>query len=353
MLELILTVCLVILISACCSLAEAVLYSVPISHIESLAEQGRKSAKILSRLRQQVERPITAILSLNTIANTAGAALAGVFAAKAFGSAWVGLFSAVFTLAILLFAEVIPKTAGVVYSRNLATIIARPLAGLVWLLTPLIALCGFATRAVAGWGKPESFSEAELLVMTRMGLRRGVIDKDEALVIQNILSLENKIARDVMTPRTVVFSLSSGLAVGEARNQPEISTHSRIPVFFGNVEEIGGIIYRRDIMGAYAEGRRNDTLESLTRPVYYIQEKTRLNRVLKLFLERREHMFIVIDEYGGLAGVITLEDVLEEILGQEIVDETDEVVDLRALAQERRRQVIEEARENGRIEEEQ
>lgn len=348
MFELLLTAALVIIISAGCSLTEAVLYSLPISHVESLAEAGRPSGKILKRLRQNIERPITAILSLNTIANTAGAALTGAMAARVFGSAWVGLFSAFLTLAILLFAEVIPKTAGVVFNRSLAPIVARPLAFLVWLLTPAVALCSLVTKAVAGKKSGDSVSEAELLIMTRLGLRRGVIDKDEARVIQNILSLERKSAHDAMTPRTVVFSLSSELTVAAARDEKEITTHSRIPVYFGKGEEIGGIVYRRDIMRAFADGKAEQKLETLTKPVHFVQEKTRLNRVLQMFLERREHMFVVIDEYGGLAGVITLEDVLEEILGQEIVDETDQVADLRALAQERRRQVIEEAAENNR-----
>jgi CBS domain containing-hemolysin-like protein len=348
MLELLVIVALIIVISAACSLTEAVLYSVPPSHVESLVEAGRGSGKVLQRLRRRVDQPITAILSLNTISNTAGATLAGALAAKLFGSTWVGLFSALLTLAILLFAEVIPKTIGVVYSRKLAPFVARPLAALIWLLRPLVVLCTLATRAVAGKGTEEPVSEAELLVMTRMGLRSGVIDKDEAKVIQNILSLENKAARDVMTPRTVLFSLSAEMNISEARRQEQIITHSRIPIYFSNVEEVGGIVYRRDITAADADGRGDLKLESLTKPVHYVQEKTHLDRVLKMFLERREHMFVVIDEYGGLSGVITLEDVIEEILGQEIVDETDQVADLRALAQERRRRVIKQAADSQR-----
>jgi CBS domain containing-hemolysin-like protein len=211
------------------------------------------------------------------------------------------------------------------------------------LLRPLVALCGLATRIVAGREKVETFSEAELLVMTRMGLRKGVIDRDEARVIQNILSLENKRVRDIMTPRTVVFSLNSDMTVAEARRHQSIATYSRIPVYFDNVENVSGIVYRRDVVGAVADDKLNLKVEQLTKPVHFVQEKAALDRVLKMFLERREHMFVVIDEFGGLAGVITLEDVIEEILGQEIVDETDQVADLRKEAQRRRREVIENA----------
>ncbi|MCK4856799.1 MAG: HlyC/CorC family transporter [candidate division Zixibacteria bacterium] len=348
MLELVLTVSLVVFVSALCSLCEAALYSVPFSHIESLAESGKSAGRILRRLRRNIDRPITAILSLNTIANTAGAAVAGAIAAKVFGSNWLGLFSGLFTLTILLVSEVIPKTVGVVYCRPVATAVARPLQVLVWLLQPLVWLCGLATRIVARrQEQQEQVSEEELLVMARLGMRKGVIDEDEALVIQNILSLGSRLVREVMTPRTVLFTLSGDLSVEEARQSANFLVHSRVPVFFKNKEDIGGIVHRHHIMTAIAEKKLDVKLESLMKPVHFVLDRTRLDRVLKMFLERGEHMFVAIDEYGGLAGVVTLEDVLEEILGKEIVDEFDQVADLRKLAQQRRRQVLQDAADHG------
>jgi CBS domain containing-hemolysin-like protein len=343
MLELVITVLLVIGISALCSLMEAILYAVPASHVESLANEGSTSGKIMQRLRKRVDHPITAILSLNTIANTAGAALAGAFATKAFGNAWFGLFSGLFTLAILILSEIVPKTIGVVYARPLVKLIARPLQLLVWILKPFVWMAGLVTSLVAKGHESDLVSEQELIVMARMGLRKGVIDKDEMAVIQNILSLEDKTVRDVMTPRTVVFALSAHDTIEEAGLEGGILTHSRIPIYFKHFEDVEGIVYRRDILNARSQNKLNTKLEELMKPVHFVYEKTRLDKVLKMFLDRAEHLFVVVDEFGGLAGVISLEDVLEEILGREIVDEFDEVTDMRQLARMRRQKVVHEA----------
>jgi CBS domain containing-hemolysin-like protein len=252
----------------------------------------------------------------------------------------VGLFSAFITLAILFFAEVIPKTAGVVYSRSLATVIARPLRLLVWVLRPLVGVLTLTTRLIPRNVDSDMVSGEELLVMARLGQRKGVIEEDEAAVIHNILSLGGKLVREVMTPRTVLFSLSSDTTVDQARRADGFFVHSRIPVYFQNGEDIGGIVHRRDVLRAVADDQLEVKLEALMKPVHFVLDKTRLDRLLRLFLERREQMFIVIDEFGGLSGVVTLEDVLEEILGREIVDEFDQVADMRELAQRRRRQVM-------------
>lgn len=340
MIELILIVAAVIFVSAICSVMEAILYAVPLSHIEALAGQGRKSAKILQKLRQRIDQPITAILTLNTFANTAGAAFAGVVAARVLGNAWLGLFLGVLTLGILLLSEIIPKTIGVVYSRQLSAVIARPLLVLVWILRPFVWLASLMTAVIARSSEREKISQEEIIVMARMSLRKGEIDKSEMQVIQNILSLEDKKVQSVMTPRTVVFTLGGKKTVKEAQSREEILTHSRIPVFFDNSEDIGGIVHRRDILNAVAKDEIELKLEELMKPVHFVLEKDRLDKVLQLFLDRSEHLFIVIDEFGGLAGVITLEDVLEEILGREIVDEFDEVTDMRELAQRRRQELI-------------
>ncbi|MBT3604045.1 MAG: HlyC/CorC family transporter [Candidatus Latescibacteria bacterium] len=340
MIELFIVVLAVVLISGTCSLFEAVLYSVPVSHVESLAQTGQKSGKILRRLRNNVDRPISAILSLNTIANTGGASLAGFMAGKILGKDTIEeyLFSAAFTLAILLFAEVIPKTVGVVYARPIASLIAQPLQLLVWLFTPFIILCRVATRLVAKEQGEQNISDQELISLARLGRRSGSLDPTEAGVIQNILSLKSKTAAEVMTPRTVVFSLSENLTLEEARNQKGFWAHSRIPVYSEDFEDIVGIILRRDMLAALTDEDDNRTLSDLMRPVHFVAESHSLDRILQLFLEKRQHLFIVIDEYSGLSGVLTLEDVLEEILGKEIVDESDQVTDMRELARKRRQQ---------------
>ena len=341
MLELVITVTLVIVVSGLCSLSEAVLYSVSLSHIETLAHGGSKTGRVLQRLRQNIDRPIAALLSLNTIANTAGAAIAGALADRALGTEWLGLFSAGFTLAILLFSEIIPKTAGVMYNRPLAGAIARPLSGLVTAFAPLVWLSGWITRSFSSGGGEATVSDHEIAVMTRLGLRQGAIDEDEAMVIHNILELENKTVRDALTPRTVLYALPAHETVEGVRRDKGILTHSRIPVYFKNMDDVAGVVHRRDLLTAVSEGKLDLKLEELVKPVHFVRSKLPLNKTLNLFLNRGEHLFIALDDFGGTAGVITLEDVLEEILGKEIVDEFDEVADLRELAERRRRAAME------------
>ena len=347
MIELIIVVAAVILTSAMCSLFEAVLYSIPISHIETLARENKTSGFILRRLRQTVDRPISAILSLNTISNTGGVSLAGFLFATAVmgeqntGESFAGIaFSIAMTFAILFLSELLPKTIGVVYARPLASIIARPLQLLVWIFAPFIILSRLATRLVAKEQKEQDISDEEFISLARLGRRSGALDPTEARVIQNILSLKSKTAREIMTPRTVVFSLKDDLTVEEARNQRGIWSYSRIPVYEKDFEDIVGIVLRRDIMAALTDDRGHSKLSDLMRPVHFVAESHSLDRILQMFLDRRQHLFAVIDEYGGLAGVLALEDVLEEILGSEIVDESDRVDDLRELARRRRRQTL-------------
>jgi CBS domain containing-hemolysin-like protein len=323
-----------------CSLFEAVLYSVPLSHIESMEQSGSPFGRVLRRLRENVDEPIAAILTLNTVSHTAGAAMTGAIAVEVFGSYWIGVFSIVFTFIILVFSEIVPKTLGVVHSRSLSVLIAFPLQFLVWLLTPALWFTSFITRLVAPSEAPEHISEDDLIGLARRGIREGVIEEDEGLVIQNILSLGDKQVSDVMTPRTVVFALEGELTVEEAWKDKGLLPHSRIPIYDGTLDEIVGILHRHALFAAAAEDRMAVRLEELMKPVHFILETTPLDKTLEMFLEKKQHIFVVVGEFGGVSGVITLEDVLEEILGREIVDEFDRVTDMRELAQRRREKVI-------------
>lgn len=336
MIELTIAVGIVVVTSATCSLFEAVLYSVPVGHIQSLVEKKNRAGLIFQRLREQVDAPITAILSLNTVANTAGAAIAGAIAARVLGTDKVVFFSIFFTVVILLFAEVVPKTVGVVYSRPLVPFIAFPLQGLVVLFRPIIWGCGLLTKTIAGARSEESISQEELVMLARLGLKAGSLERDEVQVIENILSLRTKSAQDVLTPRTVLYALNSDVTVAEAFKDKQSWTYSRIPVYFEDLDDVTGIVYRRDILSAVAEDKDALTVTEIMKSVHFVLMTMKLDHVLRLFLERGEHMFAVIDEFGGLSGVITLEDILEEILGKEIVDEFDEVTDMRELARQRR-----------------
>jgi len=344
MLELIIAVSFAVIISAGCSLFEAVLYSVPMRHIEAMVQNKRRSGRILKELRGNVERPITAILSLNTIANTAGAAVAGSAATAVFGHQWLGYFSAFFTFAILIFSEIIPKTAGVVYAKSLLGLVAAPLKALVWVMTPAIWLCSHITVLISRGKTQDSVSPDELKLMAGLSLRSGSIEQYQKSVIENVLSLDTGTAKEVMTPRTVIFSLSEHLTLEEAGKISGRWEHSRFPVYDKDSEDIVGIVLTKELFITLAEGKKHMSLTELMRPVHFVAETARLNNVLMEFMESRQKLFVVIDEYGGLSGIISLEDILEEILGREIIDESDQVADKRALARQRRKRLISRAR---------
>ena len=334
--QLILAVGLAILISAVCSLFEAVLYSVPLRHVEAMIQDGKLGGRTFRRLRRNVDRPIAAILTLNTIANTAGAAFAGAAATAVFGHQWLGYFSAAFTLAILIFSEIIPKTAGVVYARSLMGPVAYALKGLMWTMAPIIWLMGRITRLIGRGSRDEAVTAAEIQVMARLSRRTGGIKIFQEQAIERVLTLQEKTAKEVMTPRTVIFSLNQQLKLSEAVKAAGRWEHSRIPVFDKSPEDVVGIVHTKDVLVALAKGQTDDHLANMMRPIHFVAESARLNMVLGEFLELRQHLFAVIDEYGGLAGLISLEDILEEILGREIVDESDEVEDKQELARKGR-----------------
>lgn len=341
MAALLVVVIIVLLTSAMCSLFEAVLYSVPVSQVEALVASGRRSGKILRKLRRRVEDPITAILSLNTISNTAGAAVAGALASRVLGAEKLIWFSAAFTLAILLLSEVIPKTAGVVYARSIAGLIARPLQLLTWLFSPVVWLIGFVTRLIASAGNPDEVSAQEIVTLARLGQRTGVIDEGESALIENALAMRTKAVREILTPRSVTFSLDQDLTVGVVHEREGVSVHSRIPVFEEDPNRVCGLVESRDVLSAAARNEMGRTLKELSRPIRLIPETLTLDRALGSFLKTHDHLFGVIDEFGGFAGVVSLEDILEELLGREIVDTSDLVEDMRELARVKRDALME------------
>jgi len=342
MLTLVLAVTLAVLISAFCSLSEAALYSVPWSWIERLRKDGRASGELLFALRSNIEKPITAILTLNTIANTAGAAVAGAAASAVFGSDDVWLFTAAFTVVVLALGEILPKTVGVAYCRPVSALIAAPMKFMILALFPIIWAGGLLARLVASKRKDPLSSEEDLRAVVSLTRREGIIKPLEELSIKNILSLDHRAASDAMTPRTVVFSLPAQMTVAETRGQGKgVWPHSRIPVYDAeDPENIVGIVYRREVLEALANDLDDVRLSDLMKPVRFVLDTMTLDRVLVKFLESRMHLFVVLDEYGGVSGVITLEDVLEEILGKEIIDETDQVADMRELARTRREDLL-------------
>jgi CBS domain containing-hemolysin-like protein len=325
-----------ILVSALCSIIEAVLYSVPASRVEILAKSNRLSGRLLKGLKNNIQQPITAILTLNTIANTMGAAIAGASAAAVFGDRYLSLFSALFTFTILIFSEILPKTIGVVYSREIAPWIAIPLYGLVKILSPIVWIIKHATMLIPGYNKQTEISAEEIHAMAVLSRKSGVIDSQQEEFIKNIIDLKKKTVREAMTPRTVTFTLDKNLSVAEAQLlQDQWNRHSRVPVYDKEPNDIVGIVLRKDVLLSVAERKEHQTLAPLMKPVHFVPETARLNTILLEFFERRQHLFCVVDEYGGMTGVISLEDIIEEIVGQEIIDETDPSKSMREIARDK------------------
>jgi CBS domain containing-hemolysin-like protein len=336
MFELLLAVGVAVFVSMFCSVAEAALYSMSWADIEKLKSSGVKSAALLHKLRSNVDEPITAILTLNTCAHTAGAAVAGWAWANLYGKETLWLFTVVFTIIILIFTEILPKTLGVVYSDRIAPPLARPLNGLVWIFRPVISVMSVLSMAIRSKKKGPDHTEDDIRAIVSLTRRSGVIKPYEEKSIRNILLLDSKTVEQIMTPRTVVFSLSSEITVAEARELQPDWPHSRIPVYDNDPEDIVGVVYRRQVLEALADDLDDLKLSDIMRPVRFVLESITLDKLLVKFLGSRLHLCVVLDEYGGVAGVVTLEDVLEEILGSEIVDETDQVVDMRQLARMQR-----------------
>jgi CBS domain containing-hemolysin-like protein len=334
-LELALACGLSILLSACCSLLEAALYSLPLSRIEMMADEHPTAVAILRKLKSNIDQPIAAILTMNTIANTMGAAVAGAAAAKVFGEGTLIWFSAFFTLVILLFSEILPKTIGVAFNVALAPYIARPLQGLVFLLKPII-LIGQAVTHLVPKGNGNTVSADELITIARLSRSSGGIGPEQEAVISNIIALRRTCVREVMTPRPVIFSMSKETTVAEAVQQEEgWRIHSRVPICGESSSDVVGIVRSYEVMEAAATGGLQRKLEELMLPVHFVPEIAPLDKVMLEFFERRQHLFVVVDEYGGVTGIISLEDILEEIIGREIIDESDCTGDMRVLARER------------------
>ena len=341
--QLIISVGLAITVSALCSIFEAILYSIPQSHIEVLYQSGKLSGRVLKRLKKDIHQPITAILTLNTIANTMGAAVAGASAAIVFGDQHLGLFSIIFTAAILIFSEILPKTAGVAFSRSLAPWIAVPLMILSKLMSPITWFIQVLTRFLFGHSPDLLISAEEVEALAIMSRKAGSLDSQQEQVISNIIALKNKTVRQVMTPRTVTFTLNCNSAVDTAMEMKgNWHLHSRVPVYDKNPNDIVGIVLRKDVLISASEDKGQRPLSALMHPVHFVPETARLTSTLLEFFELRRHLFVVVDEYGSFTGVISLEDIIEEIVGLEIMDESDQNKSMRELARLKKQ-----ARSNG------
>lgn len=338
MLAIVLVTFIAALTSFFCSIMEAALYSIPPAKVEELRQAGDKGGARLHRLREHVDRPIAAILTLNTIANTIGAAFAGGLVASLYGSFWSGVYGAIFTLIVLFLSEIIPKTLGVTYSHRLAPMLSGPMSFLIVVFYPFIAASQVITRALRrqepGSKAP---SEEEILAMAEMGAREGTLLPDEARWAVNALRLNDVPARELMTPRTVVYMLPADLPLSEVSRKRAHWSFSRLPIVENNdPDRVAGIIHRREVFDRLIdlspEEAARTTLRDLMHPALFVSEGMACNELLKVFIEKRQQLLIVTNEFGGMEGVISIEDVLEFIVGEEIVDPHDRHDDMQAVA---------------------
>jgi CBS domain containing-hemolysin-like protein len=326
-------VLMALVFSFLCSVAEAVLLSVTPSYIAGLRQDRPKLATLLKQLKQEnVDQSLAAILTLNTIAHTIGAIGSGAKATIVFGSTWFGLFSAIMTLMILFLSEIIPKTLGAVFWRQLVGITAIFVRSLVLILFPLIWVSERLTKLIAQRKGLHVFSRKEFVAMAIVGEQAGKIRERESGIIRNLFRFESIKAKDIMTPRTVIVALQQDMTVTEALNFKSHTPFSRLPLYQEGLDDITGFILKTDMLILTAQDQREVKLATLRRDILTISGEMPLSGLLEFFLDHRQHIALVVDEYGGTKGLVTLEDVVETLLGMEIVDEMDKVEDMQALA---------------------
>lgn len=319
-------------VSFLCSVLEAVLLSTPVSFISMKESQGVKGASLLMKYKTNVDRPVAAILTLNTVAHTIGAAGVGSESVKVFGEAYFGIISAILTLLILVLSEIIPKTIGASYWRSLAIPSARIIRAMIFITYPLVRLSELLTRCVSPRIQPITVSREEVAAMVNVGTDEGVIEVAENKVIQNFLKLSNVKAEDIMTLYVVVASVPAITTMKEFYDNKALSAFSRIPVFDTGREFITGYVLRANVLEMLTHDKFTMPLREIVRPVLFFSEDTKVSDIWRKMLQEKEHISVVTDEYGCMRGIVTMEDVIETMLGVEIVDECDTTDDLQALA---------------------
>jgi len=345
LLLLILYATLALAVSFLCSILEAGLLSLPRTHVEGMVERGSRAGRYLQKMKENIDRPLVAILTLNTVAHTIGAAGVGAQAGSIWGgptnqNVAVGIAGAIMTFAILVLSEIIPKTLGAVYSRQLAVFIAITTRGMMILCAPFIWALEGINKMLHLQPHKKSISRAEVLSTLRLGWKAGTLADREHRIVSNMLGLSSVPVEEVMTPRIVVTSLSHDLTVPEVFENHWPLHFSRIPIYDdtgdGSKENLVGYISRFDLNKLMREDPIPDVkVATLAKPLLKVSEETSVADLLERLLRERRHIAMVIDEFGAMAGIVSLEDLLETLLGQEIVDESDIAVDMQELARSR------------------
>ncbi|HPE78265.1 MAG TPA: CNNM domain-containing protein [Draconibacterium sp.] len=326
---------LALFVSFLCSIMEAVLLSTPQSFLIVKHEKGNTWAKTFLDLKNNIDKPLSAILSLNTVAHTVGAAGVGAQAIKVFGDASFGIVSAVLTILILVITEIIPKTIGASYWRNLSRISAIIIKGMIYLTYPLVVMSAVITKVISKNKQEQTTSREEIAALANIGADEGVFSKKEHKIIQNLLRLKNMKVTGIMTPRVVVALADQELYLRDFLKNKDYLRFSRIPVYSENEENITGYVFRQTVFEKLAEDRDELQLKNIKRDILIVPDSIVLFTLWEKLLETKEHIAVIVDEYGGFDGIVTLEDIIETLLGLEIIDEKDTVTDMQKYARDR------------------
>ncbi len=321
-------------ISFLCSMLESILLSLNISYINVVKKSKPKVGKILEKLKKDINVSLASILILNTVANTLGAAGVGAEAARLFGVEYMFYVSAILTLIILFVSEIIPKTIGAVYYKQLAPIAGYIINFFIFITYPLIMISLIITKKISKDDSSQIITREELLESTLISENEGVIDEKESDYIENVLRLSKSKVHEILTPRSVVFALEKGLTIKEIIDEAGIKKFSRIPVYDGTIDNIVGVVLSKKIFEK-AIKNQDVKIEDLMQPIFSINENIPVSYALDLFIKRKEHMFVVTDSYDQTEGIVTLEDCIETLLGVEIMDELDTVDDMQRLAKDK------------------
>jgi len=326
---------LALFVSFLCSIMESVLLSTPQAFLMVKQDKGLHWAKSFIELKINIDKPLSAILSLNTVAHTIGAAGVGAQAIKVFGESSFGIISAILTLLILIFTEIIPKTIGARYWRKLTKISYYSIKIMIIITYPLVLMSAFVTRLLSKNKSDLTTSREEIAALASIGADEGLFSEKENKIIQNILKLKNIRVSQILTPRVVVAVADENLKLQEFLINKDYLNFSRIPVYSGNDENITGYVIRQQVFENLAEDKHDLRLKDIKREILVFSDTIMLFSVWERLLEKKEHIALIVDEYGGLDGIVTMEDVIETLLGLEIVDEKDTITDMQKFARDR------------------
>lgn len=334
---------LVLGVSFVCSLCEAVFLSISPAFVEVEAEGKSKSGKLLKHLLDNSDRSISAILTLNTISHTLGSAWIAYQVHQIFGESWVTICSVFLTFMVLIFSEIAPKTIGKNHTKTLAPFVSYSIQLMIVVLWPLVKLSEFVSKALSTPSEEPDITRDEMIKHAELGVEEGTIKAKESTIIRNLLKLDKIYVSDIMTPRSVFTALEAAMTVDEVARKYKPIRFSRIPVYDDSLDNIIGLTHRYKILEALSQDQHTKTIRELIMPIANVSERMTVSQALDFFIKEKDHLALVTDEYGVITGLVTLEDTVETLLGVEIVDEFDNIEDMRKYAleqwQQRKRDV--------------